>query len=462
MGKKIIIGIIIILSFLLCRCCRPIYNIPMGKGPIYPKDTTVVVQDSQTLLFATFSGGGTRAMALSYYVCSELNTIPYKKHYIKEEWVETSLMQEIDYVSGVSGGSFTASALPVYKTKWDTFETIGVKKNIQGSIIWRLFWPWNWPYLLSPYYDRTDLAAEFYKKHIFKNKVFGNIPKHPKIYINSTLLAEGNHFVFSKEYFKYIRSDFDNYPLGFACAASSAFPVGFTPITLKNYSDSLTEKELLKDPKYKRALRNSERDINQYNYLKLRKFLNNKYNKWLHLQDGGLAGNTGIKRVLDEWKTNGEINQAINNSKCPLKRLIVLVINAGTEKVDESCRKQNAPNSMEVVLYTTTTAMDILSSERLEKLKDKMDELWQTALISRKPGSFPDKALSKLEKPYLIEINARNIKDENLKNEFNDIPTSFNLSEKHLEVIKRTSVHLLENNKDYVRLLKSINSVVTY
>ena len=448
MKKRVSLIFLAIVVFMLCRCCfAPRYNAPL-ESPVDFNVADKAKQDPQTLMGACFSGGGSRAMAMGYYVCEAFRNVKYSD--------STNLMDEIDLASGVSGGSFVAAALPIYKNDWKEFEKLGVKCDIQGNVIKGILKPWNWPYLASPYYTRTNLASEFYDTHIFKGHTFGTIPQHPKIYINATLLAQGIHFVYNEKYFKLINSDISSYPIGYACAASSAFPVGFAAMTLKNYPPELPEDALMAKPEYRMAYLNQVSDINQYRFKQMWDFLNNKENAWIHNQDGGLAGNTGIKRFLDEFRTNGVINKAINNSDMPMKRFIIVVIDAGTKKIDKSCRDQSPPLSMEVIMYTTTTAMDVLSGERLSELKSKMDELWQNAQAAQSSLGFSMKSLSMLQKPYLIEINARNIFDEKLLAEFNDLPTSFHMKEKQLETIRKSVNYLLKSNKEYKRLLQDL------
>ncbi len=63
--------------------------------------------DPRTLVLLAFSGGGTRAAALSYGVLEELRctqiTVRGDTH---------PLIDEVDLITGVSGGSFTASRPP--------------------------------------------------------------------------------------------------------------------------------------------------------------------------------------------------------------------------------------------------------------------------------------------------------------------------------------------------------------
>lgn len=444
--KKITVVLLILTSILaLCRCCTPRYNKPLPQDrPAF--HIPPVANDSQTLMFACFSGGGTRAMAMGYYVVEELSKV--YTHLGSGQ----NLRTEIDYTSGVSGGAFVSAALPVYsEQQWPTFFNNAVQKDIQVSLVLEMLKPWNMAKLMSPYYSRTDLAAEWYSKHIFKNNTFGSICG-PTPLINATLLAEGAHIVFTDQYFQYINSDIAQYPLGFACAASSAFPGGFDPISLKNYGTRTpTESTMLHDPRYAAAMRN-QTDMAQYEFGQMYRFLHTAENKWIHLSDGGIAGNTGIERTLDEWKTNGIINRALNTDSLPLRRLIFVVVNAGTEKPDQSCTEQKVPSIPKVILYTTSISMDILSNDRLIALKEKIDELWKAVQQTR----AEDPSLSLLEKPYLIEINARNLQDRQLKEAFEKIPTAFYLPTQQLGLIKQVVHQLMDNNPDMIRLRKAL------
>ena len=447
--------IVLMVLYFACSCCSARYNLSLTDAEPVEHATSSSVHDDQTLMYACFSGGGTRAMAMGYEVVNMLAKVPYKVYITGPGSRDTtSLRDEIDYTSGVSGGAFVSAALAVYPQKeWSEFYRVGVSRNIQGSIIRRLLAVKNWPRLLSPYYNRTDLASEFYDRRVFKRMTIGQLPVRPVVYLNTTVLAVKSHLVFTDEYFRYIGSDINSYPVGFACAASSAFPGGFAPMTLKNYNTKyLPEDSLLTYARYRLAVANSQSDIEQRNWAQMYRFFKDTTNRWLHVSDGGIAGNTGIERVLDDWHTNGVISRAINDPAHPIKRLIIVVVNSGTDKPDESCFKRRAPNTLKTILYTTTTAMDLLSQTRTAQLKARVDELW--TVIQQSAGHDP--SLAQLEKPYLIEVNARNLKNRQLRDEFDVIPTSFDLPDSQLRVIKQVVSELLSYNSEYQRLLQAV------
>jgi NTE family protein len=65
---------------------------------------------------------------------------------------------------------------------------------------------------------------------------FADMPlRRPFVILNATDLTMGAGFSFSQDDFDRICSDLGPIPVARAVLASSAFPVAFTPITLKNY-----------------------------------------------------------------------------------------------------------------------------------------------------------------------------------------------------------------------------------
>src|SRR6185295_8187532 len=69
-----------------------------------------------TFVILTFSGGGTRAAALSYGVLDELRRIRIECANASEaQSCSKSLLDELDVISSVSGGSFTAAYYALHR-----------------------------------------------------------------------------------------------------------------------------------------------------------------------------------------------------------------------------------------------------------------------------------------------------------------------------------------------------------
>ena len=97
----------------------------------------------------------------------------------------------------------------------------------------------NWIRLWSPFYDRSDLAIDYYDKHIFDGATFNDLlaANGPALTINATDLGAANHFTFFQPQFDLICSDLSNFKVARAVAASSAVPGLFSPIVLRNYAN---------------------------------------------------------------------------------------------------------------------------------------------------------------------------------------------------------------------------------
>ena len=194
--------------------------------------------DNSDSLFVilTFSGGGTRAAALAYGVMEKL-----KKIKIRWEGRERSLLDEVDVISSVSGGSFTAGYYGLFQEELfepEKFEKVFLYRNIEGELIRSLFNPINWVRLASPTFGRIELAAELYDKEIFRERTFADLIKRgrrPFILLNATDMTMGSQFTFIQDQLDLLCSDLSGVPVGRAVAASSNFPIAFTPLIMNNY-----------------------------------------------------------------------------------------------------------------------------------------------------------------------------------------------------------------------------------
>jgi len=101
----------------------------------------------------------------------------------------------------------------------------------------------NWSALWSPHYSRSDLAAKYCDRILFKDATFANLLTNntPFIVMNGTDIATGNRIPFTQYMFDVFSSDVGPYPLSMAATASSAVPGLLAPITLNNYSGRSAE-----------------------------------------------------------------------------------------------------------------------------------------------------------------------------------------------------------------------------
>ena len=163
-------------------------NVPLERyDPDYGyrlKGVAAPDRSEELFLILTFSGGGTRAAALSYGVLSEL-----AKTHITIDGRRRRLLNEVDMISSVSGGSFTAAYYGLFGDRiFEDFETRFLKRNFDKGLIFHLLNPANWARLVSSGFSRGDMAARYYDQHLFEGRTFGDIAARggPALLINAT------------------------------------------------------------------------------------------------------------------------------------------------------------------------------------------------------------------------------------------------------------------------------------
>ena len=410
----------------------------------------------------SFSGGGTRAAALSYGVLEQL-----KATMITREGKARRLLDEVDVISGVSGGSFTAAYYALYGERiFAEYENVFLKQNIQGRVQRQLYSPVNWVRLASPLYDRIDMAAEYYDENIFHHATFKDLLKkgRPYILINATDMTLGARFEFTQDQFDFLCSDLGDFPISRAVAASSAFPVLLSPITLKNHAGACAFRE----PQWlSNALK--DRDIGGRrfaNATQMQSYLDPSRRPYIHLLDGGIADNIGLRgpyRSLASTDSAGSILRMINRDK--IKKVVVVVVNAKTDPDITFDGQEDAPGLTDVLMTVATAPMDNYSFETIELLRESIKQ-WEKDAQARKDC---EEALrkncpnAKLESGplaevgfYTVVVGFDSLQDAGERAFLKNLPTTFNLTSEAVDRIRAAGAKLLGESPEFQRLVKDL------
>jgi NTE family protein len=151
------------------------------------------------------------------------------------------MLDEVDLVTGVSGGRFTALAYRRYGDKlFDIYETSFLKRDVQGELIRRAVNPVNWGALASETWGRSELAAQFYDEILFHGATYADLDRGtgPLILASATDIRTGARLGFLQGHFDYLCSDLTAVPLSRAAAAPSAVPFALSPVRINNYFGS--------------------------------------------------------------------------------------------------------------------------------------------------------------------------------------------------------------------------------
>ena len=215
---------------------RPLRNDAAGQpvyGPGYRLVDLLRAAKDDTLVLLAFSGGGKRSAAFAHGALRGLRQIPLVGH-----GQQRVLLDDVNYISAVSGGSFPAAHYGLYHDcSFATFEADFLKRDIEAYIYGTFLLPWNWEWLVDPLYGTNDRMAEVYDRLMFHGATYQDLIEKglPLIAVNATDIANGISFSFTQPNFDLLCSDLSSFPVARAVAASNGFPVLFTPITLNSY-----------------------------------------------------------------------------------------------------------------------------------------------------------------------------------------------------------------------------------
>jgi NTE family protein len=390
-------------------------------------------------LTLAFSGGGTRAASLAYGVLEEL-----RDTLVVVDGTRLRLIDEVDTLSGVSGGSFPAAYYGLFGDRiFEEFEKRFLKRNVQRTLVRRTLAPWNAIRLLTPYLNRSDLAARFYHEDVFDGATFADLAaaRGPRVYINATDLPSGTTFRFHQETFDIICSDLNEFWISYAVAASSAVPVLLSPVTLRNYAGrcGFEPPDWFED-----ALRSRRTNPRGYRAAASAvPFLDAERKKFIHLVDGGISDNLGLRPSLDRIAAMGGVEEAARRSGLEQPdHVVVVVVNAENEPDPTINLAASAPSLAASLNLVSGSQIRRLNFETLMLGRSFLKEI-QTAL------STPDHPVS----THFVEVSFDMIEEEEERRYFKRLPTSFVLSDEQVDRLREVAGRLLRESPEFRQLV---------
>ena len=427
-----------------------------------------------------FSGGGTRAAALSYGVLRQLKNITFHVDDATGEPVECpradspeckakerTLLDEVDVISSVSGGSFTSAYYALNGDEMfeddSTFHTKFLYYPLQRDLFGRaVYYPQNWARLRS----RVEIAAKLYADQVFGDQTFAALKtrSRPYVILNATDMATGARFEFTQEQFDLLCADLDPVPIARGVAASSAFPGLLNSMTIDSFSfntkgcgytgpgshDAASRAGL--PPREKDwvdlALANDGRSNPDAAYSARQLEAYRDPNRvHLHLLDGGLADNIGARALIDGigtlqrpvkrlpnneellggWSVLSKLNQG------ETKTVLVIVVNARTNRTQDWDRQTTGPGTPSVIGVSSGVPMGNYSHETLARMRD---------LLRAAVPSFSEPDGPKL---YGLEVSFDGLPTEAERSFFANLGTNFELDRYEVDCLIDRGGSLLRN-----------------
>ena len=439
-----------------CSTTRPWVNQPItaespsASTPIAAPTVEAAADARPTpaiIAAVTLSGGGARAAAFGLGVLQEL-----KETQFTWDGRQTTLLDEVGLVSGVSGGSVLAGYYAAFGDETFTrFERDFLLVNFQSSLVGDLTSPGSLYRLTSPWWGRSNILAQRLDT-VFRGTTFGELrrtrPK-PRLLVTATDLTTGGPFEFTPEQFALICSDLDSVPLSFAAAASAAVPILLSPVTLHNYAGNCPPSV----PLYEQSPADGNLSARLLNLI-AQSYQDSKERPYIHLVDGGMVDNLGVRSLVDRVIAGGSLERSFGAlPPGSVHKIVLISVNSErdtAERIDTSDRVPSVGQVVDSLVFGAGSRVTTETTEMVNDVARRMSE--QLRADRTRPGSpfAPDAEI------HVINVSLRGLRDPEVRRTLMSVPTAFTILPIQVRRLQIAGRQALRESPEFQRLRRSL------
>lgn len=365
-----------------------VHNLPINEpvssqnaGLVPEQQEPAVSYADEFLIMLAFSGGGTRAAAYSFGVLRGLDRIE-----IPTEQGPVSMLERIDFVSGVSGGSITAAYFGLKKrAALNDFRERFLLKDVESDALsTRVSVPNLVRGLSGGVNDATHLPR-WLNQNLFDGATFAAFRAHqrPRVLINASDIYNRTPFVFGRTAFSVMCSDLNRYPIADAVAASAAVPIAFAPIVIESYAGKCGAQlpdwaiRARINPNAPPLLKGFANALASYHDGSVR---------YVKLLDGGLVDNFGLSGLtIARLSASMPYEPLTPQQAVRLRRGLFLVVDAGRGPAGEWVNTLEGPRGADLVAAAADTAIDASVRASYTAFEQTMED-WRQQLVRWRCG----------------------------------------------------------------------------
>jgi len=440
-----------------CDYVRPIPNQPLNQWDptagyrfrnLTPPNTN---NTDGLLIFATFSGGGTRASTLAFGALRELAL-----HQITWEGQQKLLLDELDIIFALSGGTFTGGYYALHGDRiFHDFEARFLRKDWESELKARVLKsPGNWIRLWSPYFGRAHIMAELLDESLFEGHTYGDLitrNQRPWLIIHASDMATLSRFEFQQQQFDMICSDLSKLPIAWASASSAALPLVLSPISLKNYAGQCGYQlpPWLGAAKKKGGIA-GQRANELLSYQDLEKRPN------IHLLDGGLSDNLALRGLIEGASVMGGLERLLKEGNVKqVRKLVVLSVNAETSPDVLEYRSDHIPVISNAMGAMVDLPINRYSFDTITLLRQGVEK---TRVQLRTTPRAADSPFAPDADVYFINAGLSEVADPDERRSLMNIPTTLYLTDPQIDQLLLAASRLIRNDQEFQRLMRDLET----
>jgi NTE family protein len=187
---------------------------------------------------------------------------------------------------------------------------------------------------------------------------------------------------------------------------------------------------------------------------------------YLHLVDGGVSDNLGMRGVLDAL----ELLEALHDDGQPtpldrVRRIIVFIVNSLSSPPTNWDESENPPGTLDILVKATGVPIDHYSYEAVEQLKD-IAARWQMARNLRALAGCSTNENTPVcvairppqAEIYAIDVSFAMLPDAAERLYLNEQPTSFALPAEAVDRLRAAAGTIIQASPEFRRLLNDVGA----
>jgi NTE family protein len=241
-------------------------------------------------------------------------------------------------------------------------------------------------------------------------------------------------------------------------AASSAVPLALSPLTMVNYPSGRCGYEL---PAWA-AVGAPGDEISSRRYQqaqRMRHYVGHDETRYVHLVDGGLADNLGLRALYDKTTVAGGYLDFLElTGYTRFRRVLILVVNAQQERDADGAAEEGVPGPIETIVGANKMSLDRYGFETVENFRRDQIE-WMEDLKSARcaPGAVRvSRGACDDLKPYFIELSFAQHPDPTEREFLESLPTSFHLDRAAVDRVVAAARVLLDQSTVFQEFLRDL------
>jgi NTE family protein len=378
---------VVLLALLFCGCVPTTTDtVPLPQTLLAPPQNATISYDGyrlealpntkqppDLLVLAAMSGGGKRSAAYAYGALKGIREIALPSAY-----GQRSLLSGLDAISGVSGGSFTAAYYGLYRdAAFGRYESDFLYADTNSEIKAVYLLPWNWGWAVDADVGTNDYMDRYYDQTMFHGAQFKDLLARgrPVIAVSATDLNYGTPFLFTQEFFDVLCSDLKPFPVARAVAASNGFPGLFSAITLTNHAGDCGGRK----PSWLRRVPESERHdpLSRLGVQAglIERYLDPNKTRYVHLVDGGVSDNLGLRVAGGMMQNIAEAPGAISAlGYTRLRRILVLSIDGEGAQDPKLAQTKEVGGLLSSLLRASGGQIDRYNFDTLRAVNEQLQD----------------------------------------------------------------------------------------